>query len=97
MRVPAHAAQASRWGGSGLLLHHGVSGRPGPMSASEHTFYGRPAAAAICHAGVYSAMASGTQRAFSGWWLRRGGGGVDGPRGGLPQHRFADLGGHDDR
>src|SRR5207247_2436799 len=30
---PAHAAQASRWGGSGLLLHHGVSGRPGRMSA----------------------------------------------------------------
>jgi hypothetical protein len=28
MRVPAHAAQASRLGGSGRLLHHGVSREP---------------------------------------------------------------------
>ena len=33
MHVPAHAAQASRWGGSGVLLHHGVSRRPGRMFA----------------------------------------------------------------
>ena len=33
VHVSAHAAQASRWGDSGLLLHHGVSGRPGRMSA----------------------------------------------------------------
>ena len=33
MHVPAHAAQASRWGGSGRLLHHGVSCRPGRVLA----------------------------------------------------------------
>ena len=33
MHVPAHAAQASRRGGSGRLLHHGVSCRPGRVLA----------------------------------------------------------------
>ncbi len=31
MHVPAHAAQASRLGGSGHLLHHGVSRQPDRM------------------------------------------------------------------
>jgi transposase len=33
MHVPAHTAQASCQGGSGRLLHHGVSRQPGRMSA----------------------------------------------------------------
>jgi hypothetical protein len=33
MHVPAHAAQANRWGGSVCLLHHAVSRRPGLVSA----------------------------------------------------------------
>src|SRR5580704_2338632 len=63
---------------------------------SEHAVR-RPAAAAACHVGAYSAM-SGTHGHSRGSGSGRGAaGGVDGLRGVLPQHGFADLGGYHDR